>query len=303
MGWDCLVDLDPSMTTLQLQTLDSNSTTHIITVCLPPDYPNTAPTCHTTLPVAFELDWTSTNSSSIITQNNLTTQNSTHQSWSGHERGTRGQTIQNTLGDNGSGSGRHTGVGLRNVLSQFRAQVMSLESFWKVMADLDEHTWVLEPSNPTAADTTRRIGVAPGCSLLVPIDPLRPYAMCPVRFMGSERVTAGLRENLNRNLRLWDMKQTPRVNLETLLELTFPRKSSNDQEETFTVDCGICYSSLLNEALPERVCDNQKCSKPFHEECLYSWLKALPTSTHSFNTLFGHCPYCATAITATANPE
>ena len=90
----------------------------------------------------------------------------------------------------------------------------------------------------------------------------------------------------------------------------------------FSVECGICYAYRLSVggALPEIVCDNSHCGQPFHHPCLLEvytpsfspcsyvtsleahpmggsifllqWLRGLPTSRMSFNTIFGECPYC-----------
>ena len=50
------------------------------------------------------------------------------------------------------------------------------------------------------------------------------------------------------------------------------------------------------QELPDRVCDNAKCARPFHRPCLSEWLRSAPNSRQSFNTVFGECPYCSTAI-------
>lgn len=59
-----------------------------------------------------------------------------------------------------------------------------------------------------------------------------------------------------------------RENLEVLLETRFPRKEDKKKEE-LSVECGICYAYRLQDQLPERVCDNPKCARPFHRMCLY----------------------------------
>uniref|UniRef100_A0A8C8ZV25 FA complementation group L n=1 Tax=Prolemur simus TaxID=1328070 RepID=A0A8C8ZV25_PROSS len=61
----------------------------------------------------------------------------------------------------------------------------------------------------------------------------------------------------------------------------------------FTMDCGICYAYQLDGAIPDQVCDNSQCGQPFHQICLYEWLRGLLTSRQSFNIIFGECPYCS----------
>ena len=48
--------------------------------------------------------------------------------------------------------------------------------------------------------------------------------------------------------------------------------------------------------LPDKVCDNLHCARPFHIACLHTWFKSLPSTRQSFNTIFGNCPYCSTNL-------
>ena len=57
------------------------------------------------------------------------------------------------------------------------------------------------------------------------------------------------------------------MNVEALLETKLSSKVVGKQEQVQT-ECGICYSVLLNEAAPDKVCDNEKCRQPFHFDCL-----------------------------------
>lgn len=58
--------------------------------------------------------------------------------------------------------------------------------------------WVLEPEQPTPADTWRRVAVGGHASLLVRLDPARPRGRPPeLRFMGSEAGIAPLRARLH----------------------------------------------------------------------------------------------------------
>jgi len=85
------------------------------------------------------------------------------------------------------------------------------------------------------------------------------------------------------------------------------------------MECGICYSYRLPVAdkkeapgaastgggeqgeMPDRMCDNAKCGRPYHRACLVEWLRAIPNTQQSFNTLFGKCPYCQSPITVDAS--
>lgn len=46
-----------------------------------------------------------------------------------------------------------------SIHSQFLAALESLKSFWDVMDEIDEKTWVLDPEKPTRSATARRIVV------------------------------------------------------------------------------------------------------------------------------------------------
>ena len=35
------------------------------------------------------------------------------------------------------------------------------------------------------------------------------------------------------------------------------------------MECGICYAYRLNDAIPDKACDDPRCSQPFHNTCLY----------------------------------
>uniref|UniRef100_A0AAY4E5L4 RING-type domain-containing protein n=1 Tax=Denticeps clupeoides TaxID=299321 RepID=A0AAY4E5L4_9TELE len=85
-------------------------------------------------------------------------------------------------------------------------------------------------------------------------------------------------------------------NLKDVLEIEFPSPATHEKSSLST-ECGICYSFRLESAIPDQVCNDPRCGQPFHQACLYEWLRGLPTSRQSFNTVFGECPYCSKPIT------
>uniref|UniRef100_A0A9L0T8E0 FA complementation group L n=1 Tax=Equus caballus TaxID=9796 RepID=A0A9L0T8E0_HORSE len=85
-------------------------------------------------------------------------------------------------------------------------------------------------------------------------------------------------------------------NLRDVLEIDFPARAILEKSD-FSRDCGICYAYQLDGAIPDQVCDNSQCGQPFHQICLYEWLRGLLTSRQSFNIIFGECPYCSKPIT------
>ena len=120
------------------------------------------------------------------------------------------------------------------------------------------------------------------------------------------------------------------------MALPCPAKSKSDSggddhdRHGFTAACAICYTYRLNavgttnanghasstsssgnassgstpsNAIPEVVCSNARCSRSFHSSCLSEWLRGLPNASRSFETLFGHCPYCFEAISVKVQPS
>lgn len=208
---------------------------------------------------------------------------------------------------------------LAAVLKQFEGFLARFQGFWAALDDLDQHTCVLEPQRPTRATGRRRVALETHVSVQLEIDPKAPTAVCELSFFGSDAAVGPLRERWNTALSRWDEARTPRENIASVLGVEFPSPAERRMEE-FAVECGICYSYRLEEGsdgqnstnkatssrssapsrtmIPDRLCENHSCNRPFHEKCLFDWLKALPTARQSFNTVFGECPYCREAISA-----
>lgn len=197
------------------------------------------------------------------------------------------------------------GFSINNVLVQYRELIDSLQETWRVLEDIDQHTFVLEPENRpgcfvSRAITTRRIAISRGCSIQIDVDISQPREICECRFFGSETIIRPLRLKLSQGLGLWDpQNKLPRQNLEAILGLEFPVMTKTNEVE-FNSECGICYSFKLQDAIPDRTCDNEQCQRPFHRSCLFHWLKSLPSARQSFHTVFGVCPYCSHPITVQA---
>jgi E3 ubiquitin-protein ligase FANCL len=170
-----------------------------------------------------------------------------------------------------------------------------MEDLWDILDDIDQNTWVLEPERPTYSTTTRRVALGNHCSLQITVDVNRPRSVPECRFLGADSVVMQLREQLNKNLHKWNSTLTVRNNLELILQISFPSPKTTKKED-FSMECAICYAYRLENDIPDRVCDNNKCSKAFHRVCLYEWLRAIPTTRQSFDTMFGACPYCSTPI-------
>nr|XP_006638677.1 PREDICTED: E3 ubiquitin-protein ligase FANCL [Lepisosteus oculatus]XP_015218447.1 PREDICTED: E3 ubiquitin-protein ligase FANCL [Lepisosteus oculatus] len=185
---------------------------------------------------------------------------------------------------------------LPNIHSQFLAVLESLKEFWDVLDEIDEKTWVLEPENPTRSATMRRIAIGNNVSVNIEVDPRHPKMLPECCFLGADHVVTPLRNKLNANIHLWNPECTVLQNLMDILEIEFPAPASQ-QKANFSMECGICYSYRLDSAIPDQVCNDPRCGQPFHQACLYEWLRGLPSSRQSFNIIFGECPYCCKPLT------
>ena len=197
------------------------------------------------------------------------------------------------------------------VVAEYQAALTHWQPLFDQLDDLDQHCWVVEPEKPTREACFRRIAIGNHRSLHIVLDPARPNsAPQSVMVYGSDSLVRPLREALNAGLGSWDGSTTVRANLERIMGIMLPARPRRQGEggsaademalEEHSAECGICYSLRAHEAgeLPEKVCNNPKCGRPYHNECLVEWLHSLPNTVQSFGTLFGKCPYCSDSISA-----
>ncbi|XP_075899091.1 E3 ubiquitin-protein ligase FANCL [Nelusetta ayraudi] len=185
---------------------------------------------------------------------------------------------------------------LEQLYQQFLLLLDSLTRFWDFLDEIDSSTWVLEPERPGRSDTMRRIAIGNNVSIRVEVDPRHPEMLPECCLLGAEHAVTPLRNKLNANMHLWNPDAGVLHNLRDVLEIEFPSPATHEKS-SFSVECGICYSYRLESAIPDQVCNDPRCGQPFHQACLYEWLRALPSSRQSFNVIFGECPYCSKPIT------
>ncbi|KAF9362995.1 hypothetical protein BGX34_005094 [Mortierella sp. NVP85] len=266
LGWDKAAHLSEDLSRVQIELYDTSQRKHVLTVSFPPGYP--------AVPLALE---------PLEVPECDTGQRSLSQ-----------QAAAEALSWN-----QESGLGA--VIQQAQMQLDLFKDFWDVMQDIDERTWVIDPEKPTRADRMRRCALGNHCSLQITIDPLSPRCMPDTRLFGPTASIEPMRTKLYHNAGLWDENRMPRENLEVLLELPngFPSPVTVTKDE-MNIECGICYSFRFDGHIPDQLCSHSKCQQPFHRVCLYEWLRSIPTTRQSFNTLFGACPYCSETITTTA---
>lgn len=186
--------------------------------------------------------------------------------------------------------------GLKHIHRQFVDAVARFQPFWNTLDELDARTWVLLDSGvPSRASGSRRIVVQAHCYLQIVVDPLAPLRLPEIRFLGSDALIAPLKAKLNHSAQNWDLTQSLLVNLQKCFGISFPQPSAaQKQAETHANSCGICYEfHHEDDAVPDVICANSRCQKSFHRQCLYDWLRSIPSTKQSFSTLFGECPFCS----------
>ena len=203
------------------------------------------------------------------------------------------------------------GSRLKDVVSQYSSAIASYSDVWSELDQIDRETWVIEPEAPTYAILHRRLALGPRSSVQVTLDPSPGCARAvpEIRFFGSEAAVAPVRASLNRELHTWSLDRSVVANLGEVLGVSLPSaddaRAAKDNAQTGesgdsgqTAPCAICYSYTLDDEIPAVICDNVHCARPYHSACLLEWLRALPESRTSFDTVFGACPYCSEAISA-----
>ncbi|RMX69078.1 hypothetical protein KXD40_005176 [Peronospora effusa] len=288
VGWNRLRQLSDDLRSLELEIMDKSGRSHTVQVLLPLQYEDQGfaikPECFVDAPEPFELQWPSDNNQVVLDE----------------------------------------------VLKQFELFLDRFQTFWNVLDALDATTCVLEPHRPARATGRRRLALERHASVQFEVDPAHPTAMLSeLSFFGNQASVGALRERWGSASSRWDETRSLQENLEDVLKITLPSQKTTKPDE-FAVECGICYSYRLEEEdedteetkqgsgatsmqqkrapeqgsrIPDRLCENAKCNRPFHVKCLFDWLRALPTSRQSFHTVFGECPYCREAISAKFQPK
>ena len=282
LGWDRVMSVSDDMRTVELQCEDEAGRKHALKITLHPQHPYGAPTCQASLPEpGVQLNWKPT-------------------------------------------------CTIADVVNQFEKRLSEHQALWDMLDDIDANCWVLEPDPPRRSDTYRRVVVASHVSMKIQISADAPRGVCGWHLFGSPRYTASLRDTMRAALartrvvshqqeiavvddahNAWLASRTVRENLEKLLSISFPTKDVSASSE-YALECGICYNHCLDPAvaaaaksnktknggsanhsqLPDEICENPKCGRSYHYACLSEWLRSLMSTRHSFDTMFGRCPYC-----------
>ncbi|KAI8142319.1 WD-repeat region-domain-containing protein [Fennellomyces sp. T-0311] len=187
---------------------------------------------------------------------------------------------------------------LRSAVKHHTQLFEMYRDYFACMDELDTHTRVLDPDQPSGKDPCRRIALTNHCSLHFEVYPKQPRAgFRTKRFFGSEKHIEALHRLWDAHR--WNKTESPYQNLRRILgDRLMAKIDKHDPMDTSAdVECAICYSYKLQHPTmgmltPDVICTNDQCNRGFHPTCIYEWLRSNPATTRSFNVLFGKCPYC-----------
>ncbi|KAJ1909321.1 hypothetical protein IWQ60_011237 [Tieghemiomyces parasiticus] len=272
VGWEAVESISSCLLRVTLRFSDPMGRVHAVHIQLPPDFPRSLPSFQAELPETFILGETEP------------------EAW------------------------------FQAIVHGCQALAKRYQPVWAVLDEIDRDMWVLEPRTKRYATLTRRVALEQLCSVELTLDPQNPRGRPAVRLYGPDTYLRGLRarlrpggssDNVPGNLTRWDSgSRSFRSNLQSLLGVDLPAsitthaggrgEAGATEAAEFMVECGICYAyQLKDHEVPDQLCPNPKCHRPFHRQCLVDWLRANPSTRQSLGILFGECPYCSEEITTT----
>ncbi|CAM9824218.1 unnamed protein product [Ectocarpus sp. 12 AP-2014] len=299
VGWSHLVSMDSLLTSVQLRERDAAGREHVFAVSLPSNYPHSPPICSVDLPTHLNLRWSPGQSSlATVLEQFREALTPFHELW-------------NVLDD----LDEHTWVLEPEKPSRSTThRRVAVARHCSVMLKID-------PRAPGDVPEVRFLG-----SQAV-IGPLREaYERNLFRWNHSLLVRANLEAALE--LTLPSPATTAKADYSADCGICYAYRLQQDdaagdggKERDYTT-AGAAAAAAAGAAgggstrgrggvddsggrgaaaedagaIPDRVCDNAKCRRPYHPKCLFVWLQGLPTSRVSFDTIFGQCPYCSDPI-------
>ncbi|KAI9495654.1 WD-repeat region-domain-containing protein [Zychaea mexicana] len=276
IGFDKVSHINEAMDHITFKLQDQNGRVHNVKTHIPPGYPLT--------PLKLILDGPSSNGSSSNSMNEGRDSN-------------KDTTLTTTT----------THSTLHAAILYYYDWIETFRDYFVCVDELDQHVRVLDPDQPTGKDAWRRVALKGHCSLHLELDPKFPRAgLKAMRFYGSEKNMKTLQQLWESQAEQWSRADTPYKNLSRIFGDRMMTKVSNShhhqQDTSFDVECAICYAYKLEHPdlgllTPDVICINDQCNRGFHPTCISEWLRSNPTTTRSFNILFGKCPYCSEKIT------
>ena len=150
-----------------------------------------------------------------------------------------------------------------DIYSNFVCNIEKYRPLRRMLRDLDENTWVLDPPEGPARKSMeypyRRVVISKGVSMQVDLMLENSINQLPgLKFLGADDKIRPLREILCRNLENYDPDYTLVQNLERVLELEFPLQQDHLEEQ-------VTFIELERETLASTKLPRDSCRK------LYYW--------------------------------
>ncbi|KAJ5073899.1 ubiquitin ligase protein phf9 fanconi anemia group l protein [Anaeramoeba ignava] len=266
IGWEKIQLIDENLSKIQINLKDSKNRTIPIFAQIPPEFPFAKPIIEAPFPVSFE------NDEEMEEENQQNTRN---------EKITKNQNYKGSF---------------QKVINKITREFDKYQDLWDNLDDFDSNTCVIEPENPTLLEPSRKILFGKHCSIQIVFNIKFPRSVPSIKFFGSDPIILPLKELLKKDINKWDPKNLVRKNLEEILKIEFPKKTSSSLND-FGPECGICFGYQNDGKSPDIFCSNIQCARPFHNSCLYLYLKF--QSSDEFGTIYGKCPYCSHEIQTT----
>ncbi|XP_066583705.1 E3 ubiquitin-protein ligase FANCL [Prorops nasuta] len=191
---------------------------------------------------------------------------------------------------------------------KFKTQIELLKPLWKQLHHIDNNCYIMDPAEPKPYHLYRRIYITQSLSILITLHSMNPTDIPHIQFLGSDIEVDAIRSILSDNLSKWDAEINILNNLQNVLEVvkfpTKPDEISNNVGDCIVDDdeCCICFSmELEDEKFPTKACNNRKCRRIFHFNCLLQWLQAVAGNQVVFDTIHGKCPNCEETISCPVN--
>ncbi|XP_051160141.1 E3 ubiquitin-protein ligase FANCL [Leptopilina boulardi] len=211
--------------------------------------------------------------------------------------------IPNILDNN---SIENTFLPLNSICNIFISKLDSLKRVWCELKEIDSECWVIDPIHPKPHQLYRRIYLSDSLSLMMTLDHSYLSSVPNVKLVGCESEVVKYRENLSDRIQLWDCEYSLLQNLYLLLDIIeFPQapEKRNDENENIGIindeECCICFENECDDQLPNIICNNTRCRKNFHSQCLRQWLESATGKPSAFNQIYGECPHCHEKISCT----